>query len=32
VRVLDDVQKEDSGIRTAARFVVEAGQAGAVAS
>ncbi len=32
VRVLDDVLKEDSGIRTAARFVVEAGQAGAVAA
>lgn len=32
LRVLDDVQKEDSGIRTAARFVVEAGQPGAVAA
>jgi lipopolysaccharide biosynthesis regulator YciM len=27
-----DMLKEDSGIRTAARFVVEAGHAGAVAS
>ena len=32
LRVLDDVQKEGSGIRATARFVVEAGQAGAMAA